>query len=358
MLPREVLIEARSALLDWEGTGMSVLELPFTSPEFRALEDHARGDLRALLSLPDDYNVLFLQGGAYAHFALVPMNLMGRTGTADYVRTGHWSNRAINEAARYGRVNVAASGEREGYTRIPAPESWSLDPGAAYCHITTNETAEGLQFHWIPDTGKVPLVADLTSDFLARDLHISRFALVYASAQKNVAPAGLTIVIIRNDLLDRAMTITPTVFNYGLQARNGSRINTPPTWSIYIAGLVFAWLRKNGGLAAVEAANREKSATLYAAIAREKFYSCPVAEPDRSLVNVRFHLADRALESRFLREARERRLVNLDGHSVTGGIRASLYNAMPLAGVEALVEFMGDFARRHSRSIRFGRRGG
>lgn len=335
-------------MLDWHGCDMSVMEMPFSSDEYREIAASASGDLRKLLDLSDNYHILFLQGGAYAHFAFLAMNLMGDIAVADYVLTGHWSGRAIYEARRYGQVNIAASAESAGFNHIPPFAEWRLDPAAAYCHITTNETANGVQFHRAPDTGKVPLVADMTSDFLSRPLDVSRFRLVYASAQKNVGPAGLTIVIIGDNLLDQAMAITPAVFNYGLQARSNSRINTPPTYSVYIAGLVFSWLLDMGGLAAVERRNRQKAGRLYAMIDADSFYHCPVAPADRSLMNVCFHLPDTSLETEFLKEAEKCGLINLKGHGVTGGIRASLYNAMPPEGVDALIGFMQDFSARHS----------
>lgn len=339
-------------MLDWHGCGMSVMELPFSSGEYREIAGSAASNLRKLLNLTDRYHILFLQGGAYAHFAMLAMNLMGANPIADYVQTGHWSTRAINEGRRYGRINIAASAEPAGFNHIPPFTEWRLNPAAAYCHITTNETANGLQFHWLPDTSEVPLVADMTSDFLTRQLEISRFGMVYASAQKNVGPAGLTIVIIRDSLLDQCLDITPAVFNYGLQARSNSRINTPPTYSVYIAGLIFSWLLDKGGLAAVEQRNRQKAGRLYAAINADGFYRCPVIPADRSLVNVCFRLPDAALERDFLDEAETCGLVNLEGHGVTGGIRASLYNAMSLEGVDALIGFMQDFSARHSGSRR------
>jgi phosphoserine aminotransferase len=304
MLPEEVLEQARSELCDWRGTGMSVLEMPFTSGEFKSIAGRARNDLQTLLRLPENYRILFMQGGAYAHFALLAMNLMGKKACADYVQTGHWSNRAINEARRYGPVNIAASSKATGFDCIPAQSDWRLNPAATYCHITTNETANGVQFHWTPDTDAVPLVADVTSDFLAREIDISRYGMVYASAQKNVGPAGLTLVIIRED----------------------------------------AWILRQGGVAILESVNRQKSKKLYALIDQDDFYFCPVAEADRSMVNVCFYLRDAALETLFLEKAKQAGLINLNGHGAAGGIRASLYNAMPVAGVDALIGFMQSFA--------------
>jgi phosphoserine aminotransferase len=350
MLPKEVLRRAQSEMLDWHGTGLSVMEMPFTAEEFQTIANRARDGLRALLDLPENYRILFMQGGAYGHFALLAMNLLGKNAQADYVQTGHWSSRAIHEARRYGRVKIAASAEPVGYRCIPPFAEWRLDPAAAYCHITTNETANGVQFHWLPDIGDMPLVADVTSDFLSRPLDIGRFGMIYASAQKNVGPAGLTIVIIRESLLDQAMAITPAVFNYGLQVRGSSRINTPPTYSVYIAGLIFSWLLDRGGLATVGRQNRQKAQRLYGAIDEDGLYCCPVEPADRSLVNVCFHLADESLEAAFLCEADRHGLINLKGHGAAGGIRASLYNAMPVEGVDALIGFMQSFSVRHSRS--------
>jgi len=350
-LPQSVLIRARDELLDWRGTGMSVMELPFTSAEYRGIAAEAARDVRDLLALAPGYHVLFLQGGAYGHFALLAMNLLGRRAEADYVQTGHWSCRAITEAARYGRIEIVASGEADGYRHIPPQEEWCLNSGAAYCHVTSNETANGLQFHWTPDTGRVPLVADVTSDFLTRPMDVSRYGLLYASAQKNVGIAGLTIVIIHEDLLDQAMELTPAVFNYGLQARGASTVNTPPTYALYIAGLVFSWLKGQGGLVAIEEANRRKSTHLYDTVDADDFYHCPIEPADRSLVNVCFRLPSPELEAAFLAQAAERGLVNLAGHGATGGIRASLYNCLPQTGVDALVGFMHEFSasRRDSR---------
>jgi phosphoserine aminotransferase len=342
--PAEVVEQARDELCDWERTGMSVLEMPFTSDEFKSIAGRARDSLQALLGLPENYRILFMQGGAYAHFALLAMNLMGKKACADYVQTGHWSNRAIIEARRYGQVNIAASSKASGFDRIPAQSDWCLDPAAAYCHITTNETANGVQFHWTPDTGAVPLVADVTSDFLAREIDISHFGMVYASAQKNIGPAGLTLVIIREDLLDQAMDITPAVFNYGYQASNDSRVNTQPTYSLYLASLIFDWILRQGGVAALESVNRQKSRKLYELIDAEDFYFCPVAEEHRSMVNVCFYLRDAPLEALFLEQAEQAGLLHLKGHGAAGGIRASLYNAMPVQGVEALAGFMQSFA--------------
>ncbi len=345
-LPKEVLARAREEMLDWHGCGMSVMELPFSSDEYKEISACAMRDLRSLLDLHEGYRILFLQGGAYAHFALVAMNLMGRHRAADYVHTGHWSHRAITEARRIGEIRIAASAEASNFDRIPPYADWNLDPRAAYCHITSNETADGLQFHWLPDTGDVPLVADVTSDLLTRKLDISRFGLVYASAQKNLGTAGLTIVIIREDLLEQAMDTLPIVFNYGQQARNDSRVNTTPIFSIYIAGLIFSWLLKQGGLEVIEQQNRHKSRSLYAVIDDDGLFHCDVLPRDRSMVNVCFDVGG-SLTPDFIDEARNNGFLNLEGHGAHGGIRASLYNAMPLEAVEALIGFMRDYSARH-----------
>lgn len=343
ILPREVLAQARDEMLDWHGSGLSVMEMPFGGAEYKEILAATTRDLIDLLAIPSSYRVLFLQGGAYAHFAFLAMNLLRGRGSADYVETGHWSRRAIDEGRRYCRVGIAASGEAEGFTRVPSLDLYRLNADAAYCHITTNETADGVQFHWTPDTGAVPLVADMTSDFLSRPVDIGRFGMIYASAQKNVGPAGLTIVILREDLLGGALPETPRVFDYTAQAAENSMINTPPTFSVYMAGLVFQWLKRQGGLAAMERLNRRKSGKLYSAIDNSGFYRCPIARESRSRVNLCFRLPDENLEIRFLAEADKLGLRNLKGHPARGGLRASLYNAMPEVGVDALIDFMREF---------------
>jgi phosphoserine aminotransferase len=347
-LPKEILEKAKEDLLDWHGCGMSVMEMPFTSDEYKAISEGAHNDLHKLINLPDDYHILFLQGGAYAHFALVAMNLLGQKKTADYIQTGHWSTRALNEAKRYGDINIAASSVSSGFNQIPPYEQWQLNPEAAYCHITSNETANGVQFNDIPKLS-IPLVADVTSDFLTRQLDISQFGLIYASAQKNIGPTGLTIVIIHKTLLNQAMEIVPTVFNYGYQASNNGRVNTPPTYSIYIAGLMFSWLLEQGGIKEIEQANQLKAKRLYELIDNDSFYQCLVIASARSTVNICFELTDNSWTEDFLSEARKKGLVNLKGHGIRGGIRASLYNAMPVKGVEALIAFMQIYSSRHSK---------
>jgi phosphoserine aminotransferase len=344
MLPKEVLLQAQSELLDWNGTGLSVMEMPFTSDEFQGIARQANVDLRLLLALPDNYHILFMQGGAYAHFSLLAMNLLGKNRHADYVQTGHWSSRAINEAKRYGDINIVASSEASGFDHIPEKSEWRFDKKAAYCHYTSNETANGVQFHWTPETGDVPLIADVTSDFLTGNIDVSRYGMLYASAQKNIGVAGLTIVIVRDDLLDQGMDITPAVFSYCQQAKNNSRVNTLPTYSIYMSGLIFKWLLNIGGLNEVETLNRRKAEALYSVIENDENYQCSIHAADRSTVNVCFNLNDESTEEIFLREAARQGLINLEGHGARGGLRASLYNAMPQAGVDALTSFMQDFS--------------
>lgn len=347
VMPEEVLEQARDELLDWHGSGMSIMEMSHRSKEFISVATAAENDLRTLLAIPSNYRVLFLQGGAQAQFALVPMNLLGAKKGADYVDTGQWSKKAVQEAKRYCTVSVAASSEAERYTRIPERAQWRLDPGAAYVHYTSNETIGGVEFHWIPDTGAVPLVCDMSSNILSRPLEVSRFGLIYAGAQKNIGPAGLTLVIVRDDLLGRALPITPSVFDYKAQAEAESMLNTPATFAIYLAGLTFQWLARQGGIAAIEQRNIEKAGLVYELLDQTEFYRCPVRREDRSRMNIAFTLRDAKLDEPFLKEARAHGLSELKGHRSVGGMRASLYNAMPVAGVRALVDFMRDFEKRH-----------
>ncbi|RMD80526.1 MAG: 3-phosphoserine/phosphohydroxythreonine transaminase [Gammaproteobacteria bacterium] len=346
-LPEPVLRQVQEELLDWHGTGMSVMEMSHRGKAFRGIAEQAEADLRRLMGIPEDYRVLFLQGGATLQFAQVPLNLLPEGGSADYVVTGSWSKKALAEARRLGRVRVAASTEAEGFTTVPPQEGWEADPGAAYLHYTPNETIQGVEFHWVPDTGGVPLVADMSSTILSRPVEVGRFGLIYAGAQKNVGPAGLTLVIVREELLGRARPGIPSLLDYAVQAEAGSMYNTPPTFAWYVAGLVFRWLLDQGGLAAMAERNRRKAAKLYAAIDGSGFYRNPVDPTARSWMNVPFTLADPALDELFLREAEEAGLVNLKGHRSVGGMRASLYNAMPEEGVDALVQFMAEFERRH-----------
>jgi phosphoserine aminotransferase len=298
-----------------------------------------------LMGISSDYHVLFLQGGATSQFAMVPMNLLRGRAQADYVNTGAWSKKAIGEAKRYCSVNVAATSEATKFTTVPSQDTWKLDPAAAYVHYTPNETIGGVEFDWIPVTGEVPLVADMSSTILSRPVDVSRFGLIYAGAQKNIGPAGLTVVIVRKDLVGETLAGTPSMFDYQQHADNGSMLNTPPTYAWYLAGLVFQWLKERGGLEAMAVINERKAAMLYAAIDASDFYQCPVDVECRSWMNVPFTLADASLDADFLAGAKAAGLVSLKGHRSVGGMRASIYNAMPEAGVAALVDFMKEFER-------------
>ena len=347
VLPAPVLAQARDELLDWHGSGMSVMEMSHRGKEFMSIAATAEQDLRELLAIPAGYKVLFLQGGATAQFAMIPMNLLRGRAAADYIHTGEWAKKAIGEAKKFCKVNVAASSEDKAFTYAPKRASWQLDPQAAYAHYTGNETIGGVEFHWIPDVGSVPLVCDLSSSLLSRPLDVSRFGLIYAGAQKNIGPAGLTIVIVRDDLIGHAASATPSVFDYKIQADNESMYNTPPTYAIYIAGLVFRWLKAQGGLAGTERINIAKAKLLYDLLDASRFYSSPVAVEDRSRMNIPFRLRDASLDEEFLKQSKQRGLLQLKGHRSVGGMRASIYNAMPIAGVQALVAFMREFEAGH-----------
>jgi phosphoserine aminotransferase len=344
VLPEPVLEQAAAEMLDWHGSGMSVMEMSHRGKEYGEIIAQAETDLRELLAVPAHYKVLFLHGGATLQFAAIPMNLLRGKKSADYVNTGEWSQKAIKEAKRYCAVNVAASSEDKNYSYAPVQSAWKLDPGAAYVHYTSNETIGGVEFHWVPNTGSVPLVADMSSHILSRPIDVAKYGLIYAGAQKNIGPAGLAIVIVRDDLIGGAQPNTPSILDYQLQADNSSMLNTPPTYAIYVAGLVFQWLKKLGGLQKMEGHNRAKAKVLYDFIERSDFYRSPVAPADRSLMNVPFRLADEALDEEFLKQAKRRGLAQLKGHRLVGGMRASIYNAMPIQGVQALVEFMREFA--------------
>jgi phosphoserine aminotransferase len=347
VLPEPVLRKAAAEMLDWHGSGMSVMEMSHRGKEFIGIADKAQADLRALLAIPNNYKVLFLQGGAIAENAIIPMNLLKAKSAADYVNTGEWSKKSIKEARKYCAVNVAASAEDKSFTYVPRQESWKLSKDAAYVHVCTNETIGGVEYQWTPDTGDVPLVADMSSHILSRAIDISRFGVIYGGAQKNVGPAGLTLVIVRDDLLDQALPITPSAFHWKEQAEADSMVNTPATYAIYIAGLVFEWLKGQGGVPAIEKQNIAKAALLYDFLDRSDFYSNPVRKEDRSRMNVPFRLRDESLDEAFLKGAKERGMVQLKGHRAVGGMRASIYNAMPVEGVRALVEYMGEFEKRH-----------
>jgi phosphoserine aminotransferase len=343
-----VLEQVRDELLDWQGSGTSVMEVSHRGEGLAAVAQEAEALLRELLAVPANYQVLFLQGGATGQFAAVPLNLAGADSTADYLDTGHWSRKALREAQRYtARVNVAADEAASHYTTVPAPEALRLTSGAAYVHYTPNETIGGVEFPYIPDTAAVPLVADMSSTLLSRPLEVAKFGLIYAGAQKNIGPAGLTVVIVRDDLTGRARPGTPTVWDYRAMAEDHSMLNTPATFAWYVAGLVLRWLKGQGGLAAIGERNRAKAQLLYDSIDASGFYRNPVALNCRSWMNVPFTLADARLDEEFLAGARAAGLANLAGHRAVGGMRASLYNAMPLAGVEALIAYMREFARRH-----------
>lgn len=347
VLPKEVLQQARDEMLDWHGSGMSVMEMSHRGKEFMSIAEKTENDLRELANMPRNYKVLFLQGGASSQFSMVPMNLLRGKTTADYINTGQWSAKAIEEASRYCTVNVAASSENAHFTHIPPLEQWRLNPDAAYVHYTSNETIGGVEFHWIPDTD-VPLVVDMSSDILSRPLDVTRYGLIYAGAQKNLGPAGLTLVIVREDLLGQPLPGTPTLYDYQIHAKNDSMYNTPPTYAMYITGLVFAWLKKQGGLAAMEKINIAKAKLLYDLLDSTDFYHCPVTIADRSRMNVPFTLKDSALDGEFLKQAQHNGLLQLKGHRSVGGMRASIYNAMPVEGVATLAAFMKEFASRHA----------
>ena len=347
MLPEAVLEQAKAELLDWRGSGMSVMEMSHRGKEFISIAAQAEADLRELLNIPANYQVLFLQGGATGQFAVVPMNLLRGKTKADYLNTGQWSKKAISEAKKYCQVNVVASAEATKFTTIPPRQGWQCDPEAAYFHYTPNETINGVEFHQIPDVGDVPLVVDMSSTLLSRPLDVSKFGLIYAGAQKNIGLAGLTVVIVREDLIGQPLPSTPSLFDYKNQADNDSMVNTPPTYAWYIAGLVFQWVQALGGLEAMAKRNQRKAERLYAAIEQSGFYKNPVEPACRSWMNVPFTLPDPVLDKPFLAEAKAAGLLTLSGHRSVGGMRANIYNAMPEEGVQALIDFMGDFVRRH-----------
>ncbi len=347
VLPEDVLRKAAAEMLDWHGSGMSVMEMSHRGKEFIAIAAKAEADFRTLLAVPKSYKVLFLQGGAIAENAIVPMNLLGGKSAADYVNTGEWSKKSIKEAKKYCKVNVAASSEDANFSYVPAQSAWHLDPAAAYVHVCTNETIGGVEYSWTPDTGDVPLVADMSSHILSRPVDVAKYGVIYAGAQKNMGPAGLTVVVVRDDLLDRALPITPSVFHWKEQADAESMLNTPPTYAIYIAGLVFEWLLEQGGVAAIERTNVAKAKLLYDYLDATGFYTNPVRREDRSRMNVPFKLRDESLDGAFLKGAEARGMLQLKGHRAVGGMRASIYNAMPVAGVQALVDYLQDFERRN-----------
>lgn len=345
-LPEAVLEQARNEMLDWHGKGLSLMEMSHRSPEVVGVAERAEATLRELLNVSDDYAVLFLQGGASTQFSAVPLNLLSDGGTADYVNTGQWSKKAIAEAKRYGNVNVAASSEDTKFSTIPPQESWNLTSGADYLHYTPNETIGGVEYFWTPKVD-VPLVADMSSTILSRPINVSDFGMIYAGAQKNIGPAGLTLAIVRRDLLGNADPKCPSMLDWKVADDNDSMYNTPPTYALYLAGLVFDWLKAGGGLEAMEVENRRKAEKLYTAIDTSGFYANPVELASRSLMNIPFTLADASLDKQFLLESEAQGLLNLKGHRSVGGMRASVYNAVGEDAVDALIAFMQDFEQRN-----------
>jgi phosphoserine aminotransferase len=348
VLPEEVLQQARDEMLDWHGSGMSVMEMSHRGKEFISIAEQAEADLRELMNIPSNYKVLFLQGGASAQFAMVPMNLLRGKSSADYLHTGEWSKKAIGEAKKYGKANLAGSSEGSKFTNVPLQSELKLDPNAAYVHYTPNETIGGVEFPYVPATGNVPLVADMSSTILSRPIDVTKFGLIYAGAQKNIGPSGLTVVIVRDDLLGQTVAGTPSMFDYKIHADNGSMYNTPPTYAWYIAGLVFAMLKRKGGLQAMAALNERKARKLYDYIdASGGYYKNPVAVSCRSWMNIPFTLKSETLDEPFLKGAKAAGLVQLKGHRSVGGMRASIYNAMPEAGIDALIAYMKDFMQKN-----------
>lgn len=354
VLPQEVLQQAADEMLDWHGSGMSVMEMSHRGKEFISIYEMAERDLRELLAVPANYKILFLQGGGIGENAIVPMNLLGRKqqpAVADFIQTGSWSTKSIKEAKKYCTVNVAASSESQKFTVIPPRETWKLSKDAAYVHVCTNETIDGVEFHTTPDvsadTNNAPLVADMSSHILSRVIDVSKYGVIYGGAQKNIGPAGLTLVIVRDDLIGHALPICPSAFDWKLVADNQSMYNTPPTYAIYIAGLVFQWLKRQGGVAAMERRNIEKATLLYNYLDSTGFYTNNVAKECRSRMNIPFFLKDESLNEAFLAGAKERHLLQLKGHKSVGGMRASIYNAMAMEGVQALVDYLKEFEKKY-----------
>lgn len=349
MLPEEVLREAQAEMLDWHQTGMSIMEIGHRTPDYKTIIEQSEADLRELMQIPANYHVLFLAGGASTQFAMVPLNLFAKNNKADYLDTGIWSKKAIAEAKRYGEVNIATQViEESKLLKIPAQAAWQLSDDAAYVHYTPNETIEGVQFHQVPTIKDKPLVADMTSMILSEPVDVSQFGIIYAGAQKNISHAGINVVIIRDDLVHDSLPFTPTLYRYQAQVEAHSLYNTPPTYSWYMAGLVFAWMKRRGGVAAFHQINQRKAQKLYAVIDQHAgFYCCRIHPSCRSIMNVMFYLQDESLTAVFLEESKQIGLVNLRGHRVSGGLRASIYNAMPEEGVDALVDFMREFVRKH-----------
>ncbi len=350
VLPKEVLAQAAAEMLDWHGSGMSVMEMSHRGPEFQSIYQAAVRDLRELLAVPDNYKILFLQGGGLGENAIVPLNLVGRKAqpaTVDFVHTGSWSGKSIKEAAKYAKVNVAASSQAGGFARVPPQSEWRRTADAAYLHICTNETIDGVEYPFAPELGDdTVIVADMSSHILSRVIDVSKYGVIFGGAQKNIGPAGLTLVIVREDLLGAALPICPSAFDWSVVAEHESMYNTPPTYAIYIAGLVFQWLKRQGGVAAMEKRNIDKAALLYAALDADDFYQNRVAVANRSRMTIPFFLRDESKNEAFLAGAKQRGLLQLKGHKSVGGMRASIYNAMPIEGVQALVDYLNEFAGR------------
>ncbi len=347
VLPKAVLAQAQAELMDWHGSGMSVMEMSHRGSQFMQIAAQAEQDLRDLMAIPKRYKVLFLQGGAHLQFSMVPLNLLRNKSAADYLNTGIWSQKAIDEANKFCQVNVVASAQDKNFTYVPHYADWKLNPQAAYLHITSNETIGGVEMFDLPPASDVPLVCDMSSHILSRPVDVSRYGLIYAGALKNIGPAGLTIVIVREDLIGHAAQSLPTMLDYQIHAQNDSMYNTPPTYAIYIAGLVFQWLKQQGGLSAMERINQAKADLLYDYIDASDFYHSPVAKANRSRMNVPFTLSNSGLDAKFLDAAQQQGLLQLKGHKLVGGMRASIYNAMPIQGVQTLVAFMQEFANTH-----------
>lgn len=354
VLPKEVLAQAASEMLDWHGTGMSVMEMSHRGPEFMSIFEQTQADLRELLAVPNNYKTLFLQGGGLAENAIVPLNLLGlaqqNPPLIDFVHSGSWSGKSFKEAQKYAQVNVAASASENGFSAVPAADSWQLSEQATYLHVCTNETIDGLEYPFVPQaaTASIPVVADMSSHILSRQIDVSQYGVIFGGAQKNIGPAGLTLVIVREDLLGHALPICPSAFDWSVVAAHDSMYNTPPTYAIYIAGLVFAWIKRQGGVAALEKINIAKAKLLYDCLDQNTaVYRTKVVPECRSRMNVPFFLQDETLNQTFLSGAKEQGLLQLKGHKSVGGMRASIYNAMPMEGVAALVDYLNDFARRH-----------
>ncbi len=347
MLPEAVLKQAQAEMLDWQGSGMSVMEMSHRGAEFMGIAETLHNDLRELMAIPDNYKILFLQGGATAQFSFIPANILGDRQKACYINTGAWSEKAIKGAESYCDVIVSASSEANNFTAIPDRVSWNIDAQAAYLHYTPNETIHGVEFQYTPDVGDLPLVADMSSNILSRSVDVSKFGLIYAGTQKNMGPAGAAVVIVRDDLIGKAQKNLPDIFNYEKQVKQESMLNTPATYTWYLVGLVLQWLKAQGGVSAIEQVNKRKAKNLYAAIDQSVLYSNPVAVADRSRMNVPFILADEGLDKAFLSAAKEQGFLSLKGHRSVGGMRASIYNAMPESGVDALIQFMAEFERTH-----------